>query len=211
MLPLRAAAAAAREERQHAPLVISIIPLPFKFQPGALLPRTGVTRALRQLKTLSPLDICSRQSHSAMIALVSRARLQLSVPAIISRQFSVPVIISRQFSSRGGSIDYDSFLSRSARARVPSPIRCDSCPPIACSPSLTPLMAIPGMISLGGGLPNPSTFPFQVRTETLYIPLSAWRVWGFLHGSTSNIASCPRRAWPSHWQTAARCLWMARR
>ena len=49
-----------------------------------------------------------------MIALVSRARLQLSVPAAVYRQFS----------SHGGGIDYDSFLSRSARARVPSPIRC---------------------------------------------------------------------------------------
>jgi kynurenine/2-aminoadipate aminotransferase len=28
-------------------------------------------------------------------------------------------------------------------------------------------MAIPGMISLGGGLPNPSTFPFQSLSITL--------------------------------------------
>jgi kynurenine/2-aminoadipate aminotransferase len=28
-------------------------------------------------------------------------------------------------------------------------------------------MAIPGMISLGGGLPNPSTFPFQSLAITL--------------------------------------------
>jgi hypothetical protein len=35
-------------------------------------------------------------------------------------------------------------------------------PPPPLLRALTPLMAIPGMISLGGGLPNPSTFPFQV-------------------------------------------------
>ena len=56
---------------------------------------------------------------------------------------------------------YAHFLSPTARARQPSPIR-----------SLMPLMAEEGMISLGGGLPNPSTFPlhslsFGVGNETI--------------------------------------------
>ena len=46
--------------------------------------------------------------------------------------------------------DYDSFLTPTARRRQPSAIR-----------ALQPLLATPGMISLGGGMPNPSTFPFS--------------------------------------------------
>jgi hypothetical protein len=45
--------------------------------------------------------------------------------------------------------DYEYFLSERGKRRKPSPIR-----------ALQPLMALPGMISLGGGLPNPSMFPF---------------------------------------------------
>lgn len=45
--------------------------------------------------------------------------------------------------------DYEYFMSERGKRRKPSPIR-----------ALQPLMALPGMISLGGGLPNPSMFPF---------------------------------------------------
>jgi hypothetical protein len=69
--------------------------------------------AICKLKTLPVNEDVISSISTAMIALVSRARLQLSVPFAISRPFS----------SRSGGIDYDSFLSRSARARVPSPIR----------------------------------------------------------------------------------------
>ncbi|MES1911658.1 MAG: hypothetical protein MHM6MM_004057 [Cercozoa sp. M6MM] len=41
-------------------------------------------------------------------------------------------------------------LSKVAKLRQPSPIR-----------ALMPLLKIPGMISLGGGLPNPELFPFE--------------------------------------------------
>jgi len=47
-------------------------------------------------------------------------------------------------------INYDTFLSTRSRARMPSAIR-----------SLQPLLAEPGMISLGGGMPNPTTFPIK--------------------------------------------------
>ena len=47
-------------------------------------------------------------------------------------------------------VDYDSFLSRTATRRRESAIR-----------ALMPLMNEPGMISLHGGMPNASTFPFQ--------------------------------------------------
>ncbi len=46
--------------------------------------------------------------------------------------------------------DYESFLTRRSKARKPSAIR-----------ALQPLLRIPGMISLGGGFPNPSSFPFE--------------------------------------------------
>eukprot|EP01112_Ceratiomyxa_fruticulosa_P024360 TRINITY_DN996_c0_g1_i1.p1 TRINITY_DN996_c0_g1~~TRINITY_DN996_c0_g1_i1.p1 ORF type:complete len:501 (-),score=122.09 TRINITY_DN996_c0_g1_i1:88-1389(-) len=46
--------------------------------------------------------------------------------------------------------DYTNFLSRRSARRQPSAIR-----------ELMPLMRIEGMISLGGGLPNQTTFPFE--------------------------------------------------
>ena len=45
---------------------------------------------------------------------------------------------------------YADYLSERSRARQPSAIR-----------ALQPLLAEPGMISLGGGMPNPETFPFD--------------------------------------------------
>ena len=56
---------------------------------------------------------------------------------------------SRAFSARR-TPDYDSFLTPTSRRRRPSAIR-----------ALQPLLATPGMISLGGGMPNPATFPFS--------------------------------------------------
>ena len=54
------------------------------------------------------------------------------------------------------AIDYGSYLTRRSRARQPSAIR-----------ALQPLVSLPGMISLGGGMPNPSTFPFaRLTAET---------------------------------------------
>eukprot|EP00004_Rigifila_ramosa_P022833 TRINITY_DN6322_c0_g1_i1.p1 TRINITY_DN6322_c0_g1~~TRINITY_DN6322_c0_g1_i1.p1 ORF type:complete len:422 (+),score=92.16 TRINITY_DN6322_c0_g1_i1:3-1268(+) len=55
-----------------------------------------------------------------------------------------------------GRLNYASFLSLASAAREPSPIR-----------ALMPLLQIPGMISLGGGMPNPSTFPFKTLETTL--------------------------------------------
>jgi len=52
--------------------------------------------------------------------------------------------------------DYSSFISRRSSRRKPSAIR-----------KLTPLISIPGMISLAGGLPNPTTFPFTTLTAGL--------------------------------------------
>lgn len=49
--------------------------------------------------------------------------------------------------------DYDEFLSTTSKARKPSAIR-----------SLQPLVNLPGMISLGGGMPNAATFPFEKLT-----------------------------------------------
>ncbi|ETW01883.1 hypothetical protein, variant [Aphanomyces invadans] len=53
---------------------------------------------------------------------------------------------TRSFSA----IAYESFFTSRSLRRQPSAIR-----------SLQPLVALPGMISLGGGMPNPTTFPFE--------------------------------------------------
>lgn len=52
--------------------------------------------------------------------------------------------------------DYSRYFSKQSLARKPSPIR-----------ALTPLVKIPGMLSLGGGRPNPETFPFECMSLTL--------------------------------------------
>ena len=53
-------------------------------------------------------------------------------------------------------VEYASRLTRRSLARQPSAIR-----------ALQPLVAQPGMISLGGGMPNPATFPFTKITASL--------------------------------------------
>ncbi|RKO84666.1 pyridoxal phosphate-dependent transferase [Blyttiomyces helicus] len=53
-------------------------------------------------------------------------------------------------------MNYTRFLTARSLARAPSAIR-----------SLQKYLGIPGMISLGGGNPNPSTFPLQSMTFTL--------------------------------------------
>ena len=52
--------------------------------------------------------------------------------------------------------DYSKYLSAVSAKRQPSAIR-----------ALQPLLQIPGMISLGGGMPNPDTFPFSKINVTL--------------------------------------------
>eukprot|EP00300_Choanocystis_sp_HF-7_P035084 c48357_g1_i1.p1 GENE.c48357_g1_i1~~c48357_g1_i1.p1 ORF type:complete len:444 (+),score=68.00 c48357_g1_i1:20-1351(+) len=52
--------------------------------------------------------------------------------------------------------DYSRFFSKVSAARKPSPIR-----------ALMPLLRVPGMISLGAGLPNASVFPFEDLTIKL--------------------------------------------
>ena len=49
--------------------------------------------------------------------------------------------------------DYTPYFSSRSMARMPSAIR-----------ELQPLLALDGMISLGGGMPNPDTFPFTKIT-----------------------------------------------
>ena len=56
----------------------------------------------------------------------------------------------RWFSS---TINYENYLSKRSKLRQPSAIR-----------ALQPLLSIPGMISLGGGMPNQETFPFRKIT-----------------------------------------------
>lgn len=51
------------------------------------------------------------------------------------------------------AVRYEDFFSKQSAARHPSPIR-----------ALQPLVRLPGMISLGGGMPNPETFPFECAT-----------------------------------------------
>jgi kynurenine/2-aminoadipate aminotransferase len=72
-----------------------------------------------------------------------------------------PLIMARSASSSsngpsGGLLSsYERFLTARSIARQPSPIR-----------ALQPFIGLPGMISLGGGMPNPSTFPFSNLSVT---------------------------------------------
>jgi len=50
----------------------------------------------------------------------------------------------------------EDFLNETSKNRKPSPIR-----------ELAPLLSIPGMISLGAGLPNPTQFPYESMTLRL--------------------------------------------
>eukprot|EP00126_Sphaerothecum_destruens_P004298 Sdes_comp18098_c0_seq1m7533 len=52
--------------------------------------------------------------------------------------------------------DYASCLTLRTQLRKPSPIR-----------AIQPLLSLPGMISLGGGNPNPDTFPFETISMKL--------------------------------------------
>jgi kynurenine/2-aminoadipate aminotransferase len=54
------------------------------------------------------------------------------------------------------AVDYEAYLSARSKRRRPSAIR-----------ALQPLLAEPGMISLGGGMPNKATFPFVSITVGL--------------------------------------------
>lgn len=56
----------------------------------------------------------------------------------------------RAFATATTLPDYESFLTARSNARKPSPIR-----------ALQPLLAIPGMINFGSGMPNASLFPFK--------------------------------------------------
>lgn len=55
-----------------------------------------------------------------------------------------------RFARRLGTISYDKYLSQRSALRKPSAIR-----------ALQPMLSVPGMISLGGGMPNKETFPFK--------------------------------------------------
>ena len=54
---------------------------------------------------------------------------------------------------------YDKYLTLTSQRRKPSPIR-----------RLQPLVSLPGMISLGGGLPNPKLFPITSMSFGLKLP-----------------------------------------
>eukprot|EP00501_MAST-03F_sp_TOSAG23-6_P000742 GSMAST32.ASY1.ANO1.770.1 assembled CDS len=59
--------------------------------------------------------------------------------------------------------DYEHFFSKASLQRKPSAIR-----------ALQPLLKIPGMISLGGGMPNSETFPFdQIEIHTTMVKKSS--------------------------------------
>ena len=55
--------------------------------------------------------------------------------------------------SNAVKVDYGKYFSKRAKLRQPSAIR-----------ALQPLLAVPGMISLGGGMPNRETFPIRKVT-----------------------------------------------
>lgn len=62
-------------------------------------------------------------------------------------------------SAEGKSVDLSHHLSLVARSRMPSPLK-----------DILTYMHRPGMISLAGGLPHPSLFPFQSLSTSVYHP-----------------------------------------
>ncbi|OQR82886.1 hypothetical protein ACHHYP_15395 [Achlya hypogyna] len=60
------------------------------------------------------------------------------------------MIARRGFLRSFSAMSYESYFTAKSLRRQPSAIR-----------SLQPMVSLPGMISLGGGMPNPSTFPFE--------------------------------------------------
>ncbi|KNC78098.1 hypothetical protein SARC_09449 [Sphaeroforma arctica JP610] len=73
-----------------------------------------------------------------------------NIRSILSRQ-THRVLLRTMCAAREASTapNYDAFFNRRSLARQPSAIR-----------ELQPFLSIPGMISLGGGMPNPTSFPF---------------------------------------------------
>lgn len=61
-----------------------------------------------------------------------------------------------RWATASGTPEYESYFSAQSLARQPSPIR-----------ALQPLLAIDGVISLGGGMPNPETFPLEGASFTV--------------------------------------------
>jgi hypothetical protein len=66
-----------------------------------------------EASSLQALCFCTISLASEMLTPLSRIRQRFGA-CVLTRFFTSPV---------SGAIDYDSFLSQSARARVPSPIR----------------------------------------------------------------------------------------
>jgi len=108
---------------------------------------TRVTLSLSLPLSLSVSPLCPIQQSGANIATQTRSLYTRSTVHMSDSNSS------GKSNGVGGckpSVDYKPFLTAVNTRRQPSAIR-----------SLQPLVALPGMISLGGGNPNPSLFPFK--------------------------------------------------
>eukprot|EP01134_Creolimax_fragrantissima_P005789 CFRG5789T1 len=86
-------------------------------------------------------------AHTKPILLLARSPTRtITVINTFEKKFSS----SRKMSNSTAAPNYNSFFNRRSLAREPSAIR-----------ELQPFISIPGMISLGGGMPNPASFPFK--------------------------------------------------
>jgi len=104
----------------------------------------------------------SSQSPSALTNMRHLSRAKSTAAATVAATLTNMRHLSRAKSTAAATVaaattvDYAAHLTRRSLARQPSAIR-----------ALQPLVTQPGMISLGGGMPNPSTFPFTRITAEL--------------------------------------------
>eukprot|EP00164_Ancoracysta_twista_P005768 GFYU01007932.1.p1 GENE.GFYU01007932.1~~GFYU01007932.1.p1 ORF type:complete len:467 (+),score=101.74 GFYU01007932.1:113-1513(+) len=101
--------------------------------------------------------------HTRMLSLAARTRGGGALFTSLTHGCAKPSLLTARtltlITTRAATtttINYDAFLTDVSRQRQPSAIR-----------DLHPLMNIPNMISLGAGVPNPSTFPIKSMTITL--------------------------------------------
>lgn len=83
------------------------------------------------------------------------------VQLVVEKNFTFRPPSSLPPSVMNAITNYTKYLSPTSLARQPSAIR-----------KLMPLMKRPGMVSLGGGLPNPSMFPFRKIQFDVSLPYS---------------------------------------
>ena len=120
--------------------------LSFATSTERLTPTMNALRRVIRKRNFVTIRRSNRGGHSRQQWTPCEARF----PCLSQPRWSSSLSAARAAATR---INYAGYLSERSLAREPSAIR-----------ALQPLLSEPGMISLGGGMPNPSTFPFDEIT-----------------------------------------------